>query len=314
MAGDIDTIRTLLASKPRPTSWAERRERINEVGSTWHVAPDITCTPAEFGSIKGEWSSAPDINPSRVLLFFHGGGFCSGSVTSHRRLASEAGRAAGARCLAIDYRLAPEHPFPAALEDALRAWVALRRSGIEARHIAVAGDSAGGGLSVALANELREAGEQSPSCLWLISPWTDLTLSGSTLISKDTDDPLIRKPYLEELASAYVAGRIERRDPRVSVLFADLKNLPPILIQVGSDETLLSDATRFAEAAGAANVAVTLEIWPRMIHAWPVWNGGLAEGREAITRAGQFIRQHLELADTTSHQEESFGGEKLRRI
>jgi len=293
VAEDIDRIRELLASKPRPTSWAERRERINEVGSTWPVAADITCTPAEFGGVKGEWTSAPDSDPARVLLFFHGGGFCSGSVTSHRRLASEAGRAAGARCLAIDYRLAPEHPFPAALEDALRAWLALKRSGIEARHIAVAGDSAGGALTVALANELREAGEQSPGCLWLISPWTDLTLSGATLASKDADDPLIHKPYLEELASAYVAGRIERRDPRVSVLFADLRNLPPILIQVGSDETLLADATRFAEAAGAADVAVTLEIWPRMIHAWPVWNGGLADGREAIARSGAFIREHL---------------------
>lgn len=300
MADDIDTIRELLASKPRPTSWAERRERINEVGSTWPMAEDITCTQAEFGSVKGEWTSAPESDASRVLLFFHGGGYCSGSVTSHRRLASEAGRAAGARCLVIDYRLAPEHPFPAALEDALRAWLAVRRSGIEARHIALAGDSAGGGLSVALANELREAGEDSPGCLWLISPWTDLTLSGQTLITKDADDPLIHKPYLEELASAYVAGRIERRDPRVSVLFADLKKLPPMLIQVGSEETLLSDATRFAEEAGAANVAVTLEIWPRMIHAWPVWNGGLAQGREAIARAGQFIRRHLEPANSAS--------------
>lgn len=294
VAEDIDTIREMLASKPRPTSWAERRERIDEVGSTWPVAEDITCTPAEFGSVKGEWSSAPDADPSRVLLFFHGGGFCSGSIISHRRLATEAGRAAGARCLAIDYRLAPEHPFPAALEDGLRAWLAVRRSGIEARHIAIAGDSAGGGLSVALANELREAGEDRPGCLWLISPWTDLTQSGATLATKDAEDPLIHKPYLEELASAYVAGRIERRDPRVSVLFADLKNLPPILIQVGSEETLLSDATRLAEAAGAANVAVTLEIWPKMIHAWPVWNGGLTQGREAITRAGQFIRRCLE--------------------
>ena len=207
---------------------------------------------------------------------------CSGSLTSHRRFASEAGRAAGLRSLAVAYRLAPEHPFPAALEDALRAWLALRSSGIEAHHIAVAGDSAGGGLSVALANELRDAGEDPPGCLWLISPWTDLTMSGATLVSKDAEDPLIHKPYLEELAAAYVAGKIERRDPRVSVLFADLRDLPPILIQVGSAETLLSDATRFAEAAGAANVDVTLEIWPRMIHAWPLWNGGLAEGRDAI--------------------------------
>jgi len=293
VAGDIDKIRELLASKPRPTGWEERRQRINEVGSTWPVASDITCLPAEFSGVKAEWTSAPEADPTRVLLFFHGGGFCSGSLISHRRLASEAGRAAGIRCLAVDYRLAPEHPFPAALEDALRTWLALRRSGIEARHIAVAGDSAGGALSVALANELHDAGETSPGCLWLISPWTDLTLSGATLTSKDADDPLIHKPYLEELAAAYVAGRIERRDPRVSVLFADLKNLPPTLIQVGSAETLLSDATRFAEAAGSADVDVTLEIWPRMIHAWPLWNGGLAEGQAAIDRAGAFIRRHL---------------------
>jgi len=293
VAGDIDTIRELLASKPRPTGWEERRQRINEVGSTWPVAPDITCLPAEFSGIKAEWTSAPEADPTRVLLFFHGGGFCSGSLISHRRLASEAGRAAGIRSLAVDYRLAPEHPFPAALEDGLRAWLMLRRSGIEARHIAVAGDSAGGALSVALTNELRDAGETSPGCLWLISPWTDLTLSGATLASKDSDDPLIHKAYLAELASAYVAGRIERHDPRVSVLFADLHGLPPTLIQVGSAETLLSDATRFAEAAGTADVEVTLEIWPRMIHAWPLWNGGLAEGRAAIERAGIFIRKHL---------------------
>jgi monoterpene epsilon-lactone hydrolase len=296
VAGDIDKIRALLAAKPRPIGWAERRHRIDEVGSTWPVAADISCVAADLNGVAGEWTIAPGSEPIGALLFFHGGGYCSGSLTSHRRFASEAGRAAGIRSLAVAYRLAPEHPFPAALEDALRAWLALRSSGIEARHIAVAGDSAGGGLSVALANELRDAGEDPPGCLWLVSPWTDLTMSGATLVSKDAEDPLLHKAYLEELAAAYVAGKIERRDPRVSVLFANLADLPPILIQVGSAETLLSDATRFAEAAGAANVDVTLEIWPKMIHAWPLWNGGLTEGRAALRHAGAFIRGHLGLS------------------
>ena len=257
------------------------------------MADDVTLTACDAGGIPGEWSSVPGADPSRVLLFFHGGGYCSGSIRSHRRMVTEAGRAAGIRTLAIAFRLAPENPFPAAFDDALAAWRFLRRGGFAAAHIAVGGDSAGGGLTVALINRLRSAGEQGPGCAWLVSPWTDLTMSGSTLVTKDDVDPLIHKPYLEELAAAYVPAGIDRRDPRVSPLFADLKNFPPALIQVGSDETLLSDATRFAAAAGAADVAVTLEIWPHMIHAWHVWNAHLTPGREALANAGAFMRRHL---------------------
>jgi acetyl esterase/lipase len=226
-------------------------------------------------------------------LFFHGGGYCSGSIRSHRRLVTEAGRAAAVRTLAVAYRLAPEHPFPAALDDALAAWRFLRRQGIAARHIAVGGDSAGGGLTVALINALRGAGEEIPGAAWLISPWTDLTMSGVTLITKDAVDPLIHKAYLEELAAAYVPAGMNRKDPRVSPLYSDLKGFPPTLIQVGSAETLLADATRFAEAAGSADVAVTLEIWPHMIHAWPMWNAHLQAGRDALAAASTFIRVHL---------------------
>jgi len=157
----------------------------------------------------------------------------------------------------------------------------------------VGGDSAGGGLTVALINRLRAAGDDLPGCAWLVSPWTDLTMSGSTLVTKDAIDPLIHKPYLEELAAAYVPAGTDRKDPRVSPLYADLKGLPPTLIQVGSAETLLADATRFAAAAGAADVAVTLEIWPHMIHAWHVWNAHLEAGRRALANAGAFIRAHL---------------------
>ncbi len=208
-------------------------------------------------------------------------------------MVTEAGRAAAARTLAIAYRLAPEHPFPAALDDALAAWHFLRRQGIAARHLAVGGDSAGGGLTVSLINALRDAGEEGPGCAWLISPWIDLTMSGATLATKDAVDPLIHKAYLEELAAAYVPAGMGRKDPRVSPIYSDLQGFPPTLIRVGSAETLLADATRFAEAAGSADVAVTLEIWPHMIHAWPMWNAHLQAGQDALTGAGAFIRSHL---------------------
>ncbi len=290
---EIDAVRALLSSKPRPVGWTQRRQRIEEVGSIWPAAADIKREQIDIVGIRAEWSIAPDSDASRVLLFFHGGGYCSGSILSHRRLVTEAGRAAGARTLAIEYRLAPEHPFPAALDDACSAWNFLRKSGIAAEHIVVGGDSAGGGLTVALINRLRDAGEPVPGCAWLISPWTDLTLSGSTLTTKDAVDPIIHKAYLAELVEAYLPGDIDRRDPRVSPLYADLKGLPPTLIQIGANETLLDDSTRFAAAAGAANVAVTLEIWPDMIHAWPMWNAHLEPGRHALANAGEFIRRHL---------------------
>ena len=250
----------------------------------------MTCEAVDCDGVPGERSLAPLSDPQRVSLYFHGGGYCSGSIVSHRRMVTEAGRAAQARTLAIDYRRAPEHPFPAAHEDALTAWRFLRAQGIAAEHIAVGGDSAGGNLALGLIRRLRSAGESLPACGWLVSPWTDLTMSGETLDTKDAIDPLIHRAYLAELADAYAPAAIDRRDPLISPLFADLKGLPPLLIQVGSAETLLADATRFAAAAGAADVDVTLEIWPHMIHAWPVWNAKLEDGRRALDNAGQFIR------------------------
>jgi monoterpene epsilon-lactone hydrolase len=289
---EIDAIREMLGSKPRPTGWPERRQRLDEVGSIWPVADDVKLQAVDLGGNPGEWSIVPGSDASRALLFFHGGGYCSGSILSHRRLVTEAGRAAGRRTLAVGYRLAPEHPFPAALEDALKAWRFLREQGIAAHDIAVGGDSAGGGLTVAMITHLRDAGGELPGCAWLVSPWTDLTLSGSTLATKEGVDPLIHTEYLRELVSAYLPKEMDRRDPRISPLQANLSGLPPTLIQVGSAETLLADATRFAATAGAADVPVTLEVWPHMIHAWPLWNARLEAGREALAQAGGFIRRH----------------------
>ena len=290
---EIDAIRSLLTSKARPVGWIERRQRIDEVGSVWPVADDVKLTAVKIGRVPAEWSIVRGSDSSRVLMFFHGGGYCSGSIVSHRRMVTEAGRTAGTRTLAVEYRLAPEHPFPAALEDAEAAWRFLREQGIAASQIAIGGDSAGGGLTAALMSRLRGAREPLPACTWLVSPWVDLTMSGSTLVSKDAVDPLIHKDYLEELAQAYLPAGMDRRNSQVSPLYADLAGFPPTLVQVGSSETLLDDATRFAARLGAADVPVSLEVWPHMIHAWHLWNARLKPARHALKNAGAFMRHHL---------------------
>src|SRR5213082_3037780 len=289
----IDAVRALLSSKPRPAGWLERHKRLDQVGAVWPIADDVEFSEVDANGVPGEYSIVPGSDASRVLLYFHGGGYCSGSIQSHRRLVTEAGREARMRTLAVGYRLAPEHPFPAAYDDALTAWRFLRDQGIPAAHIAIGGDSAGAGLTLGLIGRLRDRQKELPACAWLMSPWTDLTMSGSTLASKAAVDPLIHKEYLNELADAYLPAGMDRKDPRVSPLYADLKGFPPALIQVGSAETLLDDATRFTAVAGAADVRVTLEIWPHMIHAWPLWNAHLEPGRRALASAGAFIRENL---------------------
>jgi epsilon-lactone hydrolase len=287
---EIEAVRALLSSKPRPVGWPERRRRLDDVGSVWPVADDVKLAAIDVGGVPGEYSIVPGSDASRILLFFHGGGYCSGSILSHRRMVSEAGRAAGVQTLAIAYRLAPEHPFPAAYENVLTAWRFLRNQNIPAGHIAIGGDSAGAGLALGLIGQLRDGNQELPACAWLVSPWTDLTMSGSTLASKENVDPIIHKGYLDELADAYLPAGMDRKDPRVSPLYADLRGFPPTLIQVGSAETLLDDSTRLAAVAGEADVPVTLEIWPHMIHAWHLWNAHLEPGRRALVSAGAFIR------------------------
>jgi acetyl esterase/lipase len=284
----IESVREMLRSKPRPRGFAERRMRMDEIGAH-PIAPDVALEEGSLAGVPIEWSLAPGGDPSRVVIYFHGGGYCSGSIASHRGLVAEAGRAAGARTLAVRYRLAPECPFPAALDDARAAYAFLIGQGIAPQHIALGGDSAGGGLCLALLTSLRDAGHPLPACAWLISPWVDLEMTGASLAAKAAVDPLISKRYLEELAAAYLGGG-DPANPLISPLHADLTGLPPMLVQVGSAETLLDDAVRIAGRAGAADVSVTLEIWPHMIHAWPLWAAELEEGRAALQSAGAFIR------------------------
>lgn len=292
MVSEIEDVRALLADRPRPVGWPERRQRMDEICAIDPPAGDIAFTRFEIAGIPAEWSLAPGSDPGTVLIYLHGGGYCSGSIRSHRGMVGEIGRAAGIRTLALGYRLAPEHPFPAALEDTVAAYRSLRMSGIPARRIVLAGDSAGAGLGLATALSLRAARENLPRCLWLLSPWVDLEMTGATMATKAAVDPLIHRDYLESLASAYTAGA-NPRAPLISPLNADLAGLPPTLVQVGACETLLDDAVRLARALGAANVAATLEIWPEMIHAWPIWWRRLQSGRRAIAHAGAFLREKL---------------------
>jgi acetyl esterase/lipase len=286
---EIDIIRAQLAATPRPVDMAGRRARINALGSHYKLAADVRVETADANGVAAEWTVTPEAEKSRVLMFLHGGGYVSGSLESHRHMVAEAGRQARARTLALDYRLAPENPFPAALEDALAGYRFLLARGIAPGRIALCGESAGGGLAVAAMVSLRDAGDPLPGCAWLSSPWTDLSQTSETMRTKDATDPLIHEPYLDELAAAYLQGA-SAANPLASPVHADLHGLPPLLLYVGSAETLLDDSVRLAAAAGAADVRVTLDIWPDMIHAFTLFYQQVAVAREALAKMGSFVR------------------------
>jgi acetyl esterase/lipase len=292
---EIDRIRARLASRPRPADLAARRQRIDGLGHDYPLPSDVQVETVDAGGVPAEWTSTPAAEDGRVLIFLHGGGYISGSLNSHRHMVAQAGREAGARTLALDYRHAPEHPFPAALDDAVAAYRFVLDTGTEPGRIALCGESAGGGLAIATTLSLKAAGLPLPACLWCSSPWVDLALTGATLDTKAEVDPLIQRPYLAELASAYLHGT-DPKAPLVSPLYADLAGLPPMLIEVGSAETLLDDAVRLADVAGAADVDVTLRIWPHMIHAWHLFFPELREGRQSLAEVGTFIRAHTNRA------------------
>jgi monoterpene epsilon-lactone hydrolase len=289
---EINVIRGLLAAHPRPASLDERRKRLDSLGAQYPLPPDVRVEPVDANGVAAEWTTTPEADPTRAILFLHGGGYISGSIDSHRHMIAQAGREARARTLALGYRLAPEHPFPAALDDAIAGYRFLLSQGFAPETIAVAGESAGGGLAVATLVSLHDAGEPLPACAWLSSPWVDLTMTGASIRTKAAVDPLLSEPYLAELAKAYLNGT-DPLNPLASPLHADLRGLPPMLIQVGSAEILLDDAVRLAGAAGAADVRVTLEVWPDMIHAWHLFYQQVAAGRRALAAVGAFIHAML---------------------
>lgn len=290
---EITAIRALLGGLPPAASVEESRGRYDSIAPMFPMAPDAATTPETIVGVRCEWSATPAAHAHRVILYLHGGGYVGGSVASHRHLAGEVGRAAGARALAVDYRLAPEHPFPAAVDDALAVYRHLLKSGRRSCDIAIAGDSAGGGLAVATLLAAKAAGLPQPACAYCISPWVDLECVGESMVSQASEEPMVVRAQLLEFAALYLKGA----SPRAALaapIYGDFAGLAPLLIQVGSAEVLMDDAVRLARAAGAARVPVQLEIWPEMIHVWPFFHRTLTDARRALAQAGAFVRSHFD--------------------
>ena len=286
---EITALRAIIAQRPRSDDIAQRRRDIDARGKQNKLAADVTVEPASANGVKAEWTATPDADRAKAVLYVHGGGYVIGSLDSHRHLVAEIGRAARAPALALDYRLAPEHPFPAAVEDAVSGYRFLLAKGIQPGGITIAGDSAGGGLVVAAMLAIRNAGLAQPACGWAISPWVDMEATGGSMTTKAAADPTVQKAGILDMAKHYLGGA-DPRSPLAAPLYGDLTGLAPLLIQVGAAETLLDDAIRLAQVAGAADVAVDLQIWPEMIHVWHIYHSDLAAGRRAIEAGGRFAQ------------------------
>lgn len=285
----IDTLRS---SPKMPDLSIEEQRAQMEVGLTQFQLPtDVRCDPVDAGGVPAEWITTPGVVAERVICYLHGGGYVQGSINTHREMVSRLSRAASARVLILDYRLAPENPFPAAVDDSAAAYRWLLSVGVDPARLVIAGDSAGGGLTVATLVVLRDAGESLPRTGICLSPWVDLECVGECMVTRAERDPVLTRDISLMLAKAYL-GDTDPRTPLASPIYADLTGLPPLLIQVGTAEVLFDDATRLADHARAAGVDVILEPWDDMIHVWHMFAAILPEGQQAIDRIGEFIHQH----------------------
>jgi epsilon-lactone hydrolase len=273
-------------------SIVQSRAAIEAGGALFAPEQGTASEAADANGVPGEWITGPGAGQEATIFYLHGGGYSIGSINSHRGLISRLSKASGARAFAIDYRLAPENPYPAGLEDALTAYRWLMAQGIDPRSTVMAGDSAGGGLALSALVSLRDAGDPLPAATVLLSPWTDLQGTGDSMKTRAEVDPMINVDPAEKTARLY-AGDIPLGDPRVSPINADLTGLPPVLIQVGDYEVLLDDSTRLAERAKAAGVEVTLEVWDEMIHVFQFFAPMVPEATQAIEKIGAFIRERV---------------------
>jgi monoterpene epsilon-lactone hydrolase len=274
---------------PIPESRARSAKMANLIGKVpFHVHVDAR----QIENIYTELIVPPNADEQHVILYFHGGGYVSGSVAIHKLLCTSLAQATDVRILLPEYRLAPENPFPAALEDALSAYGWLLAQGFKPADTIIAGDSAGGGLALATTLALRDASEALPVAVVCLSPWADLTLAGESYQSKAKTDPILTARKLHHWALSYTDEE-NLSNPLVSPVYADFHDLPPLLIQVGSEEILLDDAIAVAEKAKAAGLDVTLKIWPGMWHVWHATGTWLPESREALEEIGKFVHEHF---------------------
>jgi phosphinothricin tripeptide acetyl hydrolase len=287
----IGAVRAHLAKLPPSESLttAERRAQYERAERVFPVPLDVKVEHVTVPSTPAEWLTPPGARDDAAVLYLHGGGYVIGSPRSHRHLAAAVGTAAKSQVLLLDYRLAPEHPFPAAVDDAVAAYRWLLDRKIAPARIVIGGDSAGGGLTVATLLALRDAGVPLPAAGVCISPWVDLTCAGGSYATRADVDPIVTRDGVANLATAYLGGK-DAKTPLASPLFADLRGLPPLLIQVGDDEVLLDDSVQLAERARKAGVEATLDVWPKMVHVWHWFFPMLDEGQAAIDRIGEFVR------------------------
>jgi acetyl esterase/lipase len=271
---------------------AEMRAGMEMMVATQQLPAGLIRESLQVNGIAAASLAARGAAADRAVLYLHGGGYVIGSIATHRELAARISAASGARCLVIDYRMGPEHRFPAAVDDAVSAYRWLLDAGYAPERLAIAGDSAGGGLTLATLLALRDRKLPLPATGVCLSPWADLTMSGASMTSKVKDDPMLSREPLAMMAKHYL-GNGDPRAPLASPVFAELRGLPPLLVQVGGAEVLLDDSTRLAERARAAGVAVELEVWPDMVHVWQAFAALLPEGQQAIERIGAHLAKHL---------------------
>lgn len=290
---EIAGVRAILAARqpdpsaPPPT-YAQRRAGMDAVGEASPLPAGCFHEPVTLDGVKCERIVPQGAMAGRTILYLHGGGYTQGSPRSHRPLAARLGEAAKAVAFVPDYRLGPEARFPGAVEDAVAVYRALLGQGVEPAQLIVAGDSAGGGLTLALALALKAEGLVQPAGFFAISPWADLTQSGASYRTKAETDPMISKAGLDAMSLAYLGG-LDAHDPLASPVFGDFAGVAPVLIQTGSEEALLSDSITMADVLGQARVDVRLEIWPEMIHVFQAWGGALQAARRAIRVAGVWM-------------------------
>jgi monoterpene epsilon-lactone hydrolase len=294
MNKEIKTVRKMLAEMPDTTgkSMEEKRRGMEQATAAAHLPKGATIEQVDAGGIPAQWVRLEGAPADRIIFYLHGGGYTTGSPNTHRQMVAYICRAAGASALSLDYRLAPEHPFPAAVEDGAAGYRWLVKQGFNPAKIAIAGDSAGGGLTMATLVALRDSNDPLPAAGICLSPWVDLTGLSETYTTNAETDPMVGEAGIKEMAAMYLNGR-DPKTPLASPIFADLTGLPPILIQVGSEEILLGDSLALDRRAKTYGVESTLEVWQDMIHVWQMFSPILKDGRDAIARIGAYYKDHI---------------------
>lgn len=286
---------SMAAAGGAPPTLEEQRAALSMMSSAATPPEGVAVSEAYAGGCRAFWNDPAGAAMDRVVLYLHGGGYVGGSPATHRRLVGHLARATGCRALSLDYRLAPEHPHPAAVTDATNAYRWLLVQGFTPDHIAISGDSAGGGLTLATLLSIKENGLPQPAAAVPLSPWTDMEGLGESMQSNAKNDMLIQRDALQATAAQFLGEGTHPRDPLAAPLHGDYRGLAPIYIQVGGDETLLDDSTRVAERARAAGCEVKLDVFPEMQHVFQASVGNIPEATDAVQRIGQYLKVKLGL-------------------